>query len=99
MHVLSKEFNKDGISCPEKYMQESGIFVSDKKNYSDSVWTVDSVSRILHIEVYIGNLMYGKSRAKDTGLKQKINIARDEWKRVEGTHKAIIDKKAEKRYR
>lgn len=93
MYTLSKELNRNGIPCPAKYMQESGIFVSDKKNYSGSVWTVASVSRILHNEVYIGNLMYGKSRAKDTGLKQKVNISRDEWKRVEGTHKAIIDKK------
>ena len=93
MYALSKELNKDGIPCPAKYMQESGIFASDKKNYSGSVWTVASVSRILHNEVYIGNLMYGKSRAKDTGLKQKVNIVRDEWKRVEGTHEAIIDKK------
>ena len=93
MYALSKELNKDGIPCPAKYMQKNGIFVSDKKNYSDSVWTVASVSRILHNEVYIGNLMYGKSRAKDTGLKQKVNIARDEWKRVEGTHEAIIDNK------
>ena len=80
--ALSKELNKEGIPCPAKYMQESGIFVIDKKNYSGSVWTVASVSRILHNEVYIGNLMYGKSRAKDTGLKQKVNIARGEWKRV-----------------
>lgn len=93
MYALSKELNKDGIPCPAKHMQEIGIYNSNKKDYSNSVWTVVAVSRILHNEVYIGNLIYGKSKAKDTGLPQKINISKAEWKRVEGTHEAIVDRK------
>ena len=93
MYALSKELNKDGISCPAKHMQESGIYNSDKKDYSDSVWTVAAVSRILHNEVYIGNLLYGKTKAKNTGQPQKVPISKTDWKRVEGTHEAIIDRK------
>lgn len=94
MYVISKELNQNDIPSPARYMEEVGISVRDNDPYiKDSVWTVTAISRILRNEVYIGNMIYGKSCAKDTGQRQKKNLPKSEWNRIEGTHEPIVDKK------
>ena len=94
MYVISKELNQNDIPSPARYMEEAGISVRDNDPYiKDSVWTVTAISRILRNEVYIGNMLYGKSCAKDTGQRQKKNLPQSEWNRIEGTHEPIVDKK------
>jgi Site-specific recombinases, DNA invertase Pin homologs len=54
------------------------------------VWNGGIVRRILTSETYIGNLTQNRSKSVSYKLHQKINLPKDAWTVVEGTHEAII---------
>lgn len=85
-HIL----NEDGVVNPAEYKRLRGDNYRncnrlDKTTY----WTYSTINRILQNEIYIGNMvqgrtvqhMRGKARAQD----------RADWIVVKGTHEAIID--------
>lgn len=55
-------------------------------------WTPSTVRNILKNEVYIGNTVQGKRRAKSYKIHKIENVPEEEWVRVENTHEPIIDK-------
>jgi DNA invertase Pin-like site-specific DNA recombinase len=55
-------------------------------------WTPSTIRNILSNEVYIGNTVQGKRRTKSYKVHKVEAVPKDEWVRVENTHKAIIDK-------
>lgn len=55
-------------------------------------WTPSTVRNILKNEVYIGNTVQGKRRAKSYKIHKIENVPEEEWVRVESTHEPIIDK-------
>ena len=55
-------------------------------------WTPSTVRNILNNEVYIGNIIQGKRRTKSYKVHKVESVPKEEWVRVENTHKAIIDK-------
>jgi DNA invertase Pin-like site-specific DNA recombinase len=55
-------------------------------------WTPSTIRNILSNEVYIGNTVQGKRRTKSYKVHKVEAVLKDEWVRVENTHKAIIDK-------
>lgn len=85
-HIL----NEDGVVNPAEYKRLRGDNYRncnrlDKTTY----WTYSTVNRILQNEIYVGNMvqgrtvqhMRGKARAQD----------KEDWIVVKGTHEAIID--------
>lgn len=81
----------------EKIPPPSDIYYARKgkenPNRYNHMWSDGTVKQILRNEVYIGNMIGGKSSTlsyKNRKLKQK---PKDEWIRVEGTHEPIIDRK------
>lgn len=93
MYSICHELNTAGVPCPLVYLRRNKLgFSNGKDTGAGYVWSVTAVSRILHNEVYIGNMFYGKSRAADTGQKQNKHIPYEEWKKVEGTHSSIVDR-------
>ena len=59
------------------------------ENYN---WTPSTIKKILENEIYIGNTVQGKRRTKSYKIHKLENVPREEWVRVENTHKPIIDK-------
>ena len=55
-------------------------------------WTPSTVRNILKNEVYIGNTVQGKRRAKSYKIHKIENVPEEEWVRVENTHEPIIDR-------
>ena len=60
-------------------------------------WTPSTVRNILKNEVYIGNTVQGKRRAKSYKIHKIVNVPEEEWVRVENTHEPIIDKETFKK--
>lgn len=54
-------------------------------------WTPSTVRNILKNEVYIGNTVQGKRRARSYKIHKIENVPEEEWVRVENTHEPIID--------
>lgn len=55
-------------------------------------WTVAQVKSILHDETYIGNSIHNRQTNISFKNKKRVRKPKEEWKRVEGTHEAIISK-------
>ena len=55
-------------------------------------WTPSTIRNILKNEVYIGNTVQGKRKAKSYKIHKIENVPEEEWVRVENTHEPIIDR-------
>lgn len=87
---IASMLNEEGIVCPSEYKSLNGEnYRNSNRLNSTSYWTYSTINRILHNEMYCGNMvqgktiqhMHGKARARD----------KDDWIIVKGTHEAIID--------
>jgi len=82
---------ENGIAPPGKYKYDKGIFKSDK--YANmKYWREATVMKILTNEMYIGNMVQGRTkRSLYNNMPQKL-MDKDHWIVVENTHEAIISK-------
>ena len=80
-----------GISPPGKYKYDKGIFKSEK--YANmKYWRETTVMKILTNEMYIGNMVQGRTkRSLYNNMPLKL-MDKDHWIIVENTHEAIISK-------
>jgi site-specific DNA recombinase len=84
---IANELTKQGIPTPS----QSKNLTHTQKRFS-GVWNEAIVKRILTSETYIGNLTQNRSRSISYKLNKKINLPREDWVIVQGTHEAIINK-------
>lgn len=85
--------NEHGLPNPSKYKQEKGWnYVNAGERKGQGLWTNVTVSRILRNEVYTGTLVQGTKRKASYKSKKLLDIPKDQWTRVEGTHEPIIDR-------
>lgn len=89
---IANILNEEGIVCPSEYKRLNGErYRNSNRLESTSYWTYSTINRILHNEMYIGNMVQGrKSQHMRSRAKAKD---RGEWIIVQGTHEAIIDQK------
>lgn len=91
--AIARILNDRGIPSPEKYFFQNGT----KKNLigknGNSFWKYYTVSHILENEVYIGNLIQGKTYNPTYKSKHSVPSDRSKWVIIENTHEPIIDRK------
>ncbi len=88
---ICRKLFEQNIMPPVRYKYENGI--SSKGRYTDNIYWCDStISSILKNEMYIGNMVQGKTRTRFVGYRQFQTLPRDEWHIVENTHEPIISK-------
>ncbi|MGX8700080.1 recombinase family protein [Caproiciproducens sp.] len=85
-HNIAVTLNKEGIPTPSQYAN----LTAAKKGAYNGKWSSERVTFMLRNEVYIGNMVQGRTRK----INYKINGCRrlppEEWTVVEGTHEPII---------
>lgn len=91
--AIAQKLNGLGVLSPMEYKKSLG------ENYSTSFrtnitakWSAVAVNRILTNEVYTGVMVQGKSGKVNYKVKKTVVKPKEEWTRVEGTHKAIISR-------
>ncbi|RDU22296.1 resolvase [Anaerosacchariphilus polymeriproducens] len=88
--AIAKILNQEGILCPSAYKKAEGFHYSNcKKLVSTSYWTYSTINYILKNEMYIGNMVQGKTKRRMKGKANPVH-AKD-WIIVENTHDSIID--------
>ena len=88
--VIARILNESGIPNPTEYKRQHGMHRNKKVN-SSTLWSYFTITNILTNEVYIGNMIQGKSGVADYKTREKVTYAPDQWIVVNGTHKPIID--------
>lgn len=89
---IAKELNCMGIPNPSAYKRTQGLRYRHRAGEkTDSLWPDSTVRRILRNEMYIGNMVQGRSTTVSYKIKQCRAVPKEDWIRVEGTHEAIIE--------
>lgn len=90
--TIAKELNDENILCPCIYKESKGSnYKNGHRLEGTTYWTYGTVHRILRNEMYIGNMVQGKSYRKVMKGKATVKDKKD-WVIVKGTHEPIIDK-------
>lgn len=91
--AIAQKFNSEGIPTPKQYKLLNGYNVKNMyhKYMDTNLWSRDIVRSFVKNEVYIGNLVQGKSRVVNFRTKTKEQTPKTEWIRCVGVHEPIID--------
>lgn len=89
---IAKTLNDRGIKCPTAYKHQNGEPTTKSEGFENMYWTSSTVLIILNNEIYTGTFVALKAGADRASGKLKTK-PKEEWVRIEGTHKAIVTKK------
>lgn len=88
---ITKELNEAGIPNPSTYKKLKGYnYKHPSGKINDSMWPESSVRRVLKNEMYVGDMIQGKSTTVSYKIKQCMAVPKEEWFVVKGTHEPII---------
>ena len=85
MGEIAEKLRNDKVYCPSY----NGFQKNKNGEYG---WERSTISKMLKNEMYLGNTVYGKGINLSYKSKKVKQIPRNEWKKYENTHKAIISK-------
>lgn len=89
--AIADRLNELGVLSPREYKKSLGMnFEGGFKGPEQSKWGAVAVKRILQNEVYLGNLVQGKTEKVNYKVKKCVEKAEADWDRVENTHEPII---------
>lgn len=87
---IALTLNEDGILPPGTlYYHRKGM--SEQRNVNQK-WSNSTVTTIIRNEVYIGNMVQGKSGTVSYKNRKLVAKPADEWIRVENTHEPLVSK-------
>ena len=90
---IAEKLNQMGVLPPAEYKRAQGLnFDCGFRSGKNPKWEYNSVLRILTNEMYIGNMVQGKTTKVNYKVKKIQHVPKEKWFRVENTHEAIIDK-------
>lgn len=91
-HRIAEYLNNNNIPPRSVYKRQKGSkFVCSCCDYETIKWRPDTIAQILRNEVYIGNLVQGKSTYVSYKNHKQMKVPEKDWCRIENTHEAIID--------
>jgi hypothetical protein len=89
---ICRTLNERGVPNPTEYKRLHGM-VRNKHAQSSPLWSYFTITNILTNEVYIGNMIQGKSGVVSYKNQEKVAYPQEQWIVVKGTHAPIIDQK------
>lgn len=89
--AIARLFNREGVKTPMQFRVEKGETGRHPKK-GIFIWQASTVCQILRNQVYVGDLVYGKTEKETVGGRNRLK-PRSEWKIYAGHHEPIIDRK------
>lgn len=86
LNTITVRLNEAGYLPPSHYKNTQGIITHENLMGSGN-WNTRTVARILHAQVYTGDLVQGRTKIVDH---QQVEVSEMEWTVVHDTHEAII---------
>ena len=85
---IVRRLNEKGSLSPSAYRYEKGIIRNEKRK--EIPWKRHSIENMLRDEVYLGNMVRGKTKSAHYKGQKRHRIGREDWIIIKGTHEAII---------
>ena len=92
-YQIAQGMNEKGVDTPAAYIKRTRGYDFQRNYRSRILWSVETITRILRNEMYIGTYVYHKYEQTSVGGKAKKLLDPEDWKRVENNHEAIISRK------
>ena len=93
-YKIAEYLNNNNIPPRSIYKKQNGSnYVCSICDYDKVRWNVDTIAQILKNEVYIGNLVQGKTVSLGYKIHKNKRLNKNDWCIIENTHEVIIDKK------
>lgn len=89
--AICKVLNREGIPNPATYKKQHGQPFQNSHRECSHYWRDFTIDNIIGNEIYIGNLVQGKSENISYKSTKKRQIPREKWCIVKDTHEPIID--------
>ncbi|MDD3139937.1 MAG: recombinase family protein [Lachnospiraceae bacterium] len=89
-HAIARCLNEEGVVTPVVYMNAHGINKRAYKEKEKKLWTHSTVADMIRNEVYLGKIIWNKSRRAEVGSHRQIKLPREQWIIIEGCHEAIV---------
>ena len=89
--AIARMLNERGIPNPTEYKRLCGLRYQPAKTKNSTMWRYPAISSMLSNQMYIGNMVQGRSGSISYKTKEIKPRPKSEWHIVEGTHEAIID--------
>ena len=86
LNTITVRLNEAGYLPPSHYKNTQGI-ITHENLMGNGNWNTRTVARILHAQVYTGDLAQGRTKIVDH---QQVEVSEMEWTVVHDTHEAII---------
>lgn len=84
------EYQRKAIKSPSAYRYEKGIVKNEKMK--DVLWKTYAIEDMLRDEVYLGNMVRGKTHSAMHKGEKRHHVPRSEWIVVQGTHEPIVSR-------
>ena len=90
---IASALEQDGILTPRAYWASKGINRPGKaKELSPTHWNCSSISKILSLQEYCGDILNFKTYSKSYKLKKRIDNDRENWVVFNDVHTPIIER-------
>lgn len=87
---IVKILNEKGIKSPSAYRYEKGIVKNERMR--GVIWKSYAIEAMLRDEVYLGNMVRGKTHSALYRGEKRHCVPRSEWIVVPGTHEPVISR-------
>ena len=88
INTIVTRLNEAGVMTPSYRRVEQGLITNEKRLGSGS-WQTFTVNKILHAEIYTGDMVQGKSKIV---ARKQVPATPDEYTVVPGTHQPIVSR-------
>ena len=91
-NAIARELTEEGVLPPAAYKRRNGQNCGGFRRTRGTRWIASQVLHILRSEIYIGNMVQGKTSKVSYKVNRVISKPKEDWDIVEGTHEAIINR-------
>ena len=89
--AIARILNEDGIPNPTEYKRRKGLRYQSPPGKTGTLWKYPAISHMLTNEIYIGNMVQGRSVKISYKSKKCLKQDPANWVVVEGTHEPLVD--------
>lgn len=92
LNKIAKVLNNEGVDIPLEYKRKKGLKMKMPFKTVNKIWSASSIKTILTNQMYVGDMVQGRSQMVSYKCHKKIRKNKEDWDIVLNTHEPIISR-------